>query len=88
MMLLVSDHLNPTSPASSVLSFTKTMHDQLIQLQLLRYRTESVEKPSAVEKKYEPVPQVTPSLPPATLPKPSAEGNEALVQAKFVNCTF
>uniref|UniRef100_A0A8C4HVQ9 Zona occludens protein 1 n=1 Tax=Dicentrarchus labrax TaxID=13489 RepID=A0A8C4HVQ9_DICLA len=33
-------------------------------------RTESVEKPSPVEKKYEPVPQVTPSLPPATLPKP------------------
>uniref|UniRef100_A0A3B4U0B5 Zona occludens protein 1 n=1 Tax=Seriola dumerili TaxID=41447 RepID=A0A3B4U0B5_SERDU len=30
-------------------------------------RTESVEKPSPVEKKYEPVPQVTPSLPPATL---------------------
>uniref|UniRef100_A0A3B5AXP2 Zona occludens protein 1 n=1 Tax=Stegastes partitus TaxID=144197 RepID=A0A3B5AXP2_9TELE len=27
-----------------------------------------------VEKKYEPVPQVTPSLPPATLPKPSPEG--------------
>lgn len=24
--------------------------------------------------KYEPVPQVTPSLPPATLPKPSPEG--------------
>uniref|UniRef100_A0A7N6ABY6 Zona occludens protein 1 n=1 Tax=Anabas testudineus TaxID=64144 RepID=A0A7N6ABY6_ANATE len=37
-------------------------------------RTESVEKPSPVEKKYEPVPQVTPSLPPATLPKPSPEG--------------
>uniref|UniRef100_A0A3Q2ZZR1 Zona occludens protein 1 n=1 Tax=Kryptolebias marmoratus TaxID=37003 RepID=A0A3Q2ZZR1_KRYMA len=34
-------------------------------------RTESVEKPSPVEKKYEPVPQVTPSLPPAILPKPS-----------------
>uniref|UniRef100_A0A671VBI8 Zona occludens protein 1 n=1 Tax=Sparus aurata TaxID=8175 RepID=A0A671VBI8_SPAAU len=33
-------------------------------------RTESVEKPSPVEKKYEPVPQVTPALPPATLPKP------------------
>uniref|UniRef100_A0A3Q3X3Y1 Zona occludens protein 1 n=1 Tax=Mola mola TaxID=94237 RepID=A0A3Q3X3Y1_MOLML len=30
-------------------------------------RTELVEKPSPVEKKYEPVPQVTPSLPPATL---------------------
>uniref|UniRef100_M3ZYT2 Zona occludens protein 1 n=1 Tax=Xiphophorus maculatus TaxID=8083 RepID=M3ZYT2_XIPMA len=35
------------------------------------YRTESVDKPSPLEKKYEPVPQVTPSLPPATLPKPS-----------------
>uniref|UniRef100_A0A3Q1EWM5 Zona occludens protein 1 n=1 Tax=Acanthochromis polyacanthus TaxID=80966 RepID=A0A3Q1EWM5_9TELE len=33
----------------------------------------SVEKPSPVEKKYEPIPQVTPSLPPATLPKPSTE---------------
>uniref|UniRef100_A0A3P8T996 Zona occludens protein 1 n=1 Tax=Amphiprion percula TaxID=161767 RepID=A0A3P8T996_AMPPE len=36
-------------------------------------RTESVEKPSPVEKKYEPVPQVTPSLPPATLPKPPSK---------------
>ncbi|KAM4597046.1 tight junction protein 1 isoform 3-T5 [Fundulus diaphanus] len=36
-------------------------------------RTESVEKPSPVEKKYEPVPQVTPSLPPTTLPKPLPE---------------
>lgn len=34
-----------------------------------------MEKPSPVEKKYEPVPQVTPSLPPATLPKPAPEGN-------------
>ncbi|KAF7664727.1 hypothetical protein LDENG_00167990 [Lucifuga dentata] len=33
-------------------------------------RTESMEKVNPVEKKYEPVPQVTPSLPPATLPKP------------------
>uniref|UniRef100_A0A3Q3R4X8 Zona occludens protein 1 n=1 Tax=Monopterus albus TaxID=43700 RepID=A0A3Q3R4X8_MONAL len=38
-------------------------------------RTESVEKPSPLEKKYEPVPQVTPSLPPATLPKRSAEAD-------------
>ncbi|XP_035986691.1 tight junction protein ZO-1 isoform X6 [Fundulus heteroclitus] len=37
------------------------------------FRTEPVEKPSPVEKKYEPVPQVTPSLPPATLPKPLPE---------------
>ncbi|KAM4597049.1 tight junction protein 1 isoform 6-T8 [Fundulus diaphanus] len=37
------------------------------------FRTESVEKPSPVEKKYEPVPQVTPSLPPTTLPKPLPE---------------
>ncbi|XP_038139740.1 tight junction protein ZO-1 isoform X3 [Cyprinodon tularosa] len=51
-------------------------------------RTESVEKPSPVEKKYEPVPQVTPSLPPATLPKPPAEakppGRENTVQSNFL----
>ncbi|KAM4744512.1 tight junction protein 1 isoform 4-T4 [Anableps anableps] len=51
-------------------------------------RTESVEKPSPVEKKYEPVPQVTPSLPPATLPKPSAEvkppARENTVQSNFL----
>uniref|UniRef100_A0A3P9QHX4 Zona occludens protein 1 n=1 Tax=Poecilia reticulata TaxID=8081 RepID=A0A3P9QHX4_POERE len=44
---------------------------QLNSSTLSYYRTESVDKPSPVEKKYEPVPQVTPSLPPATLPKPS-----------------
>nr|XP_019935502.1 PREDICTED: tight junction protein ZO-1-like isoform X7 [Paralichthys olivaceus] len=52
------------------------------------YRTESVEKPSPVEKKYEPVPQVTPSLPPATLPKPSTEAKpparEDTVQTNFL----
>ncbi|XP_023132477.1 tight junction protein ZO-1 isoform X14 [Amphiprion ocellaris] len=51
-------------------------------------RTESVEKPSPVEKKYEPVPQVTPSLPPATLPKPPAEAKpsarEDTVQTNFL----
>uniref|UniRef100_A0A8C9YH40 Zona occludens protein 1 n=1 Tax=Sander lucioperca TaxID=283035 RepID=A0A8C9YH40_SANLU len=59
-------------------------------------RTESVEKPSPVEKKYEPVPQVTPSLPPATLPKPSsladphgsstakAPGRDDTVQTNFL----
>ncbi|XP_044057307.1 tight junction protein ZO-1 isoform X8 [Siniperca chuatsi] len=51
-------------------------------------RTESVEKPSPVEKKYEPVPQVTPSLPPATLPKPAPEAKpparEDTVQANFL----
>ncbi|XP_061887202.1 tight junction protein ZO-1 isoform X16 [Entelurus aequoreus] len=36
-------------------------------------RTESVEKPRPAEKRYEPVPQLTPSMPPATLPKPSNE---------------
>ncbi|XP_049573852.1 tight junction protein ZO-1 isoform X4 [Syngnathus scovelli] len=36
-------------------------------------RTESVEKPSTAEKRYEPVPQLTPTLPPATLPKPLTE---------------
>ncbi|XP_033973000.1 tight junction protein ZO-1 isoform X4 [Trematomus bernacchii] len=45
-------------------------------------RTESVEKPSPVEKKYEPIPQVTPTLPPATLPKPAPEANT--VQANFL----
>lgn len=40
-------------------------------------RPEPVEKPSPVEKKYEPVPQVTPSLPPVTLPKPAPEGKPA-----------
>uniref|UniRef100_A0A3B3XG40 Zona occludens protein 1 n=1 Tax=Poecilia mexicana TaxID=48701 RepID=A0A3B3XG40_9TELE len=52
------------------------------------FRTESVDKPSPVEKKYEPVPQVTPSLPPATLPKPSAEvkppARENTVQSNFL----
>ncbi|XP_069553744.1 tight junction protein ZO-1 isoform X13 [Brachyistius frenatus] len=51
-------------------------------------RTESMEKPSPVEKKYEPVPQVTPSLPPATLPKPSTEAKpparEDTVQTNFL----
>ncbi|XP_042358085.1 tight junction protein ZO-1-like isoform X7 [Plectropomus leopardus] len=51
-------------------------------------RTESVEKPSPVEKKYEPVPQVTPSLPPATLPKPAPEvkapGRDDTVQTNFL----
>ncbi|XP_076585482.1 tight junction protein 1 isoform X12 [Chaetodon auriga] len=51
-------------------------------------RTESVEKPSPVEKKYEPVPQVTPSLPPATLPKPAPEAKplarEDTVQTNFL----
>ncbi|XP_047437682.1 tight junction protein ZO-1 isoform X8 [Mugil cephalus] len=51
-------------------------------------RMESVEKPSPVEKKYEPVPQVTPSLPPATLPKPSTEAKpparEDTVQTNFL----
>ncbi|KAK5608879.1 Tight junction protein ZO-1 [Crenichthys baileyi] len=51
-------------------------------------RTDLVEKPSPVEKKYEPVPQVTPSLPPATLPKPSPEAKpparENTVQSNFL----
>ncbi|XP_070692231.1 tight junction protein ZO-1 isoform X11 [Pempheris klunzingeri] len=51
-------------------------------------RSESVEKPSPVEKKYEPVPQVTPSLPPATLPKPAPEAKpparEDTVQTNFL----
>ncbi|XP_017297213.1 tight junction protein ZO-1 isoform X4 [Kryptolebias marmoratus] len=50
-------------------------------------RTESVEKPSPVEKKYEPVPQVTPSLPPAILPKPSEAkppARENTIQTNFL----
>nr|XP_057934726.1 tight junction protein ZO-1 isoform X3 [Doryrhamphus excisus] len=47
-------------------------------------RTESVEKPSPAEKRYEPVPQLTPSLPPATLPKPSSEAKPDTVQSNFL----
>ncbi|XP_068170598.1 tight junction protein ZO-1 isoform X3 [Antennarius striatus] len=51
-------------------------------------RTESLEKPSPVMKKYEPVPQVTPSLPPATPPKPAVEtkppSHEETVQTNFL----
>ncbi|XP_029284521.1 tight junction protein ZO-1 isoform X13 [Cottoperca gobio] len=51
-------------------------------------RTESVEKPSPLENKYEPVPQVTPSLPPATLPKPAPEakppGRDDTIQTNFL----
>lgn len=36
-----------------------------------------------MEKKYEPVPQVTPSLPPATLPKPAPEGKEGIVMLHY-----
>ncbi|XP_071237723.1 tight junction protein ZO-1-like isoform X15 [Salvelinus alpinus] len=35
-------------------------------------RAESVEKVSPVERRYEPVPQVTPAAPPAILPKPTS----------------
>ncbi|XP_037545359.1 tight junction protein ZO-1 isoform X2 [Nematolebias whitei] len=50
-------------------------------------RMEPVEKPSPVEKKYEPVPQVTPSLPPVTLPKPSEAkppARDSTVQTNFL----
>ncbi|XP_068594898.1 tight junction protein ZO-1 [Brachionichthys hirsutus] len=51
-------------------------------------RTESVDKPSPVERKYEPVPQVTPSLPPPKLPKPPLEAKppsrEETVQTNFL----
>ncbi|XP_068437915.1 tight junction protein ZO-1 isoform X10 [Clinocottus analis] len=51
-------------------------------------RMESVEKPIPVEKKYEPIPQMTPSLPPAILPKPAAEakppGRDDTVQTNFL----
>lgn len=51
-------------------------------------RTESVEKSSPVEKRYEPVPQVTPALPPAVLPKPMPEAKpsarEDTVQSNFL----
>lgn len=51
-------------------------------------RTESVEKPTAGEKRYEPIPQVTPTLPPATLPKPPTEAKpparDDTVQTNFL----
>ena len=50
---------------------------------LFLYRSESVEKPSPVDKSYEPVSQVTPSLPPATLPKPSTEGKIKFLTVKI-----
>lgn len=51
----------------------------------LWHRPESVEKPSPVEKKYEAAPQVTPTLPPVTLPKPAPEGTaEVPVQQQLV----
>lgn len=40
-----------------------------------------MEKPIPVEKKYEPVPQVTPTLPPVTLPKPAPEGKTGCCKA-------
>lgn len=43
-----------------------------------------MEKPIPVEKKYEPVPQVTPSLPPVTLPKPAPEGKTGCYKAAAV----
>uniref|UniRef100_A0A8C7G9G3 Zona occludens protein 1 n=1 Tax=Oncorhynchus kisutch TaxID=8019 RepID=A0A8C7G9G3_ONCKI len=43
-------------------------------------RAESVEKVSPVERRYEPVPQVTPAAPPAILPKPtSPEGKNIIL---------
>uniref|UniRef100_A0A8C2XJJ7 Tight junction protein 1 n=1 Tax=Cyclopterus lumpus TaxID=8103 RepID=A0A8C2XJJ7_CYCLU len=49
---------------------------------------QSVEKPVPVEKKYEPVPQMMPSLPPAILPKPAPEakppGRDDTVQTNFL----
>ncbi|XP_029950234.1 tight junction protein ZO-1 isoform X4 [Salarias fasciatus] len=51
-------------------------------------RSDSLDKPNPAEKKYEAVPQVTPTLPPATLPKPSPEakppGREDTVQTNFL----
>ncbi|XP_076012328.1 tight junction protein 1 isoform X2 [Genypterus blacodes] len=56
-------------------------------------RAESLEKVNPVEKRYEPVPQVTPALPPATLPKPTPPevapaakppAREDTVQASFL----
>uniref|UniRef100_A0A3B3I8D1 Zona occludens protein 1 n=1 Tax=Oryzias latipes TaxID=8090 RepID=A0A3B3I8D1_ORYLA len=38
----------------------------------------SQKKPPPAEKKYEPIPQMTPSLPPAKLPKPPVEGQMRL----------
>uniref|UniRef100_A0A8C7ZPZ8 Zona occludens protein 1 n=1 Tax=Oryzias sinensis TaxID=183150 RepID=A0A8C7ZPZ8_9TELE len=51
-------------------------------------RTEILEKPTPAEKKYEPIPQMTPSLPPAKLPKPPVEAKpparEDTVQTNFL----
>ncbi|MEQ2188880.1 hypothetical protein GOODEAATRI_019487, partial [Goodea atripinnis] len=78
------DELQEEDPAmrpQSVLTRVKMFENK-------RSVTESVEKPSPVEKKYDPVPQVTPSLPPATLPKPSPEAKpparENTVQSNFL----
>ncbi|XP_028999490.1 tight junction protein ZO-1 isoform X9 [Betta splendens] len=59
------------------------------QAQVNNYpRTDSVDKPAPVEKNYDPVPQVTPSLPPATLPKPLSEAKpparEDTIQTNFL----
>ncbi|KAM8877218.1 tight junction protein 1 isoform 9-T9 [Synchiropus picturatus] len=56
------------------------------QTSLSYNRTESIDKLMPVDKKYEPVPQVTPALPPATLPKPEAKpsASEDTVQSNFL----
>ncbi|XP_028329059.1 tight junction protein ZO-1 isoform X4 [Gouania willdenowi] len=41
-------------------------------------KTESIEKLNPADKKYDPVPQVTPSFPPATLPKPTPEAKPSV----------
>ncbi|XP_056134829.1 tight junction protein ZO-1 isoform X3 [Lampris incognitus] len=52
-------------------------------------RSESIEKVSPVEKRYEAIPQVTPAIPPATLPKPTSPeakppAREDTVQSNFL----
>ncbi|KAM4630927.1 tight junction protein 1 isoform 1-T1 [Polymixia lowei] len=51
-------------------------------------RTESLEKVSPVEKRYEPVPQVTPALPPATLPKPTSPEAKPVAREDTVHTNF
>ncbi|XP_034047364.1 tight junction protein ZO-1 isoform X3 [Thalassophryne amazonica] len=51
-------------------------------------RMDSVVKPGSVEKRYEPVPQVTPSLPPSTLPKPTSPEGKTSVREDTVQTSF
>ncbi|XP_033845688.1 tight junction protein ZO-1 isoform X3 [Periophthalmus magnuspinnatus] len=51
-------------------------------------QTNNFSRTESVEKRYEPVPQVTPSLPPATLPKPAPEVKPAVSKEDTVQSNF